>query len=116
MTTFLSVEVMDRHMTTNAYVSVAVQGLLTKANANKIMKQIKEIVTFILSIVAWASAKSKLLCDLECAHDNVPVCATNGQTYGNRCLCDCRGATFAHKGVCKADAEPNVDDSTTQAP
>ncbi|VVD00330.1 unnamed protein product [Leptidea sinapis] len=74
------------------------------------------VVTLILSIVAWASAKSKLFCDLACAHDYVPVCGSNGQTYDNKCMCDCRGATFAHKGVCKADAEPNVDDSTTQAP
>ncbi|VVD03828.1 unnamed protein product [Leptidea sinapis] len=72
-------------------------------------------ITAILSIVAWASAKSKLFCELACDSLYIPVCATNGQTYRNRCICDCRGATFAHKGVCKADAEPIVDDSSTES-
>ncbi|VVC89709.1 unnamed protein product [Leptidea sinapis] len=68
-----------------------------------------------LSIVAFASAKSKLICDLPCAHDYVPVCATNGQTYDNKCILNCRGATFAHNGVCKADEQdPNVADSSTE--
>ncbi|VVD05380.1 unnamed protein product, partial [Leptidea sinapis] len=66
-------------------------------------------ITWILSIVAFVSAKSKLFCDLACAHDYVPVCATNGQTL------NCRGATFAHNGVCKADEQdPIVVDSSTE--
>ncbi|VVD04303.1 unnamed protein product [Leptidea sinapis] len=73
------------------------------------------LITLILSIVAWASAKSKLFCEIACGSHYVPVCATNGQTYDNRCFCDCRGATFAHNGVCKSDVQPNEEDSTTQA-
>ncbi|VVC86404.1 unnamed protein product [Leptidea sinapis] len=68
-----------------------------------------------LLIFAFASAKSKLFCDSACEHNYAPVCGTNGQTYTNRCLLDCRGATFAHKGVCESAQESGQDDSTTEA-
>ncbi|VVD00328.1 unnamed protein product [Leptidea sinapis] len=44
------------------------------------------IITLTLSIVAWASAKSEIYCELACGFHYDPVCATNGRTYDNRCF------------------------------
>ncbi len=36
-----------------------------------------------------------------CPNQDLPVCATNGQSYQNRCKLDRAGATFAYEGWCR---------------
>lgn len=37
----------------------------------------------------------------ECPNQDLPVCATNGKTYQNRCKLDKDGAVYAYEGWCK---------------